>query len=313
MNRIRITFSSIMFLTLFMAFGAVAQAQLNRTFVSAQVGNDANSCVPTAPCRFLPRALSVTNPGGEIIILDSGGYGATLTINKSVTINAPAGVYAGMSVTAGSGVIINAAPSDVIIIRGLTLNGSGGTTGINFVAGGVVHVENCVVNGFTANGISIGTAGQLFLKDNIVRNNAGNGLQVQSTADVVRVSIDRTRFEKNNGRGLLALNNVRVTIRDSVAAGNGAGIEAEGNSASPEINIDNCAIVSNTTGISSKNTGGALSIPIIRVANTTVTNNNIGLEASGNPVGALLSRGNNTVEGNAPGGDGAFTGIINAK
>ena len=72
-----------------LAFSVSAQAAASRTFVST-IGNDANTsanCSPAAPCRTFGAALSVTNPGGEVVVLTSGGYGPA-TISQPVVITA---------------------------------------------------------------------------------------------------------------------------------------------------------------------------------------------------------------------------------
>ena len=78
------------------------------------------------PCRDFATALAATNPNGEIIVLDSGGYGA-VTIGQSVSIIAPPGVYAGISVFGGGdGVTIAAGPADKVTFRGLDDQRAGG-------------------------------------------------------------------------------------------------------------------------------------------------------------------------------------------
>src|SRR5215469_6005800 len=126
-----------------------ASAQVQRTFVSA-LGSDSNPCSRTSPCRTFAQAIAATNPGGEVVVLDSAGFGP-VTITKPVSITAPPGVYAGISVFSGDGIDINAGPTDTVILHGLTINNQGGTgSGIVFTAGGALHVENCVVNGFSS-------------------------------------------------------------------------------------------------------------------------------------------------------------------
>src|SRR5688572_13830433 len=122
-----------------------------RTFVSAEVGLDANSCLPTAPCRTFPRALSQTAAAGEIIVLDSGGYGASLSIAQPVAIETPDGVYAGMSVLSGNGITINTAGA--VRLRGLTLNSVAGDKGIHVLAASSVSLDNISVNGFSEEGL----------------------------------------------------------------------------------------------------------------------------------------------------------------
>ncbi len=62
-----------------------AHAQATRTWVSG-VGDDANPCSRTAPCKTFAGAISKTANGGEIDCLDPGGFGA-VTITKSMTID----------------------------------------------------------------------------------------------------------------------------------------------------------------------------------------------------------------------------------
>src|SRR5215469_2475697 len=122
-------------------------ALANRTFVSGN-GSDANPCSLAAPCRSFTGALGQTNPGGEIAVLDTAGYGA-VTINKAVSIVNEEGVEAGITVTTGDGITISAAASDVVNLRGLTLVGAGGTNGITFNTGSALNIQNCVIRGFT--------------------------------------------------------------------------------------------------------------------------------------------------------------------
>src|SRR3989440_10882628 len=67
-----------------LAIPASASAQATRTWVSG-VGDDANPCSRTAPCKTFPGAISKTAAGGEINCLDPGGFGA-VTITKSIAI-----------------------------------------------------------------------------------------------------------------------------------------------------------------------------------------------------------------------------------
>lgn len=92
-----------------------------RTFVSSH-GLDTNDSRLATPCRSIGAALAQTDPGGEIIVLDSAGYGA-IAINKSVSVVAPEGIYAGITVTAGIGIDVSAG---TVALRGLTIRGPGG-------------------------------------------------------------------------------------------------------------------------------------------------------------------------------------------
>src|SRR5436853_6882689 len=99
-----------------------AQAQATRTWVSG-VGDDANPCSRTAPCKTFAGAISKTAAGGEINCLDPGGFGG-VTITKAITI-ACEGVTAGVVVPGTNGIIVNAGATDQVTLRGIALNGSG--------------------------------------------------------------------------------------------------------------------------------------------------------------------------------------------
>src|SRR5690348_16876914 len=105
-----------------------AFAQASRTWVSG-VGDDANPCSRTAPCKTFAGAISKTVAGGEIDVLDPGGFG-TLTITKSITIDGH-NVTAGVLVTGVNGFVVAAGANDVVNLRGLDINGVGsGLSGI---------------------------------------------------------------------------------------------------------------------------------------------------------------------------------------
>src|SRR5215210_78546 len=86
MSKFRFTLKTLAIATFVFAFAALAQAQATRTWVSG-VGDDANPCSRTAPCKTYAGAISKTAAGGEISTLDPGGFGAPTTITKSITID----------------------------------------------------------------------------------------------------------------------------------------------------------------------------------------------------------------------------------
>ena len=123
------------------AHGVSAQ----RTFVASN-GVDINPCTIAQPCRSFGAAIGKTLAGGEVIVLDSAGYGV-VTITKSISIIAPAGIYAGVSVPSGqTGVTVNGA-GIVVVLRGLTINGTGGSVGVHFThSGSRLRIENWAVD-----------------------------------------------------------------------------------------------------------------------------------------------------------------------
>src|SRR6185369_2092117 len=146
-------------------YAGVAQAQATRTWVSG-VGDDANPCSRTAPCKTFAGAISKTANGGEIDALDPGGYGA-VTITKSITIDACC--MASILATGTNAVNVNG-PGIVVNIRHISFQQ--GLSGVNFVQGLSVTLEDCVINGFTTAGINIPSSTQtneLVLRNVIIR------------------------------------------------------------------------------------------------------------------------------------------------
>src|SRR2546425_2723722 len=91
---------------LVVGFSTVAQAQASRTWVSG-VGDDANPCSRTAPCKTFAGAISKTAAAGEINVLDPGGFGA-VTITKAITIDGSGGPIAGVLVSGTNGIVVSA-------------------------------------------------------------------------------------------------------------------------------------------------------------------------------------------------------------
>lgn len=280
-----------------------AHAQATRTWVSG-VGDDANPCSRTAPCKTFAGAISKTAAGGEIDVLDPGGYGA-VTITKSISIEAE-GALAGVLVSGTNAIIVNAAASDVVVIRGLLIEGiSVGLSGIKFLAGGALHVENCTINKFGQYGIEFTPSGpsQLFVKDSIIRGNGigsvGGGILVKPAGGSAVASVDNVRLEKNVF-GLRVEDSGQATVHDSVAASNGyAGFTARSTTAQAILNLDSIVTVANgTVGLRSD---GAYSNVVL--SNVRVTGNPNGLLTTAG--GQIASFGNNTISGNTT--DGAPT------
>src|ERR1700738_102345 len=104
---------------------APASAQATRTWVSG-VGDDANPCSRTAPCKTWAGAISKTAPGGEIDALDPGGFGG-VTITKAITIDGGGGQVASVLVSGTNGIVIAAGANDTVTLRNLRINGVVGT------------------------------------------------------------------------------------------------------------------------------------------------------------------------------------------
>jgi parallel beta helix pectate lyase-like protein len=284
---------------------SLAEAQATRTWVSG-VGDDANPCSRTAPCKTFAGAISKTAAGGEINALDPGGFG-TVTITKSISIVSE-GSLAGILAAGVNGVIVNAAATDVVVLRGLDINGAGtGLNGVRFLAGGSLFVENCTIYGFTGKGIDAqpSTAGQLFVTDTIIRDNRGpNGGGIVLTPTLtgsLAATLERVRLERNRF-GLRVDDRGRVTIRDSVASGNNTnGFLVSSAGGLALLTLENSLASDNVNnGISAQGANAT-----VRMSNVVVTGNGTGLSSGG---AAIVSFGNNRVLGN--GIDGAPTQTI---
>lgn len=317
MNKYRLVFSSLALFTFFLLSTFAAQAQPQRTFVSTS-GSDSNPCSRSLPCRNFTAGVTAVAAGGEVVALDSGGYGP-VTITKAVTLTAPTGVYVAITAQTGSAVVVSAEASDVVVLRGLTLTGLGGSNGIDVTSVGVLHVESCVISGFANAGLNVyDYPAQVYMKDTIARNNNNHGVFLRNrsnTSDFVRASIDRCRFEKNGFAGVVASTRAKAVVRDSVASGNGTTLEGHGMIASSpfgdgpgssgiELSIENSVMSYNATyGVSADCFGGAAG-SVVRLSHSTVTNNGTGIRHCN---GTFLSRGNNTVSGNGTNTSGTIT------
>jgi hypothetical protein len=302
MKRSRVSFALLAFAI------APLSVQAQRTYVSAQHGSDSNPCSVTSPCRTFGQAITTVTAGGEIVVLDSGGYGP-LTISKAITIVSPAGVYAGISVVSGSGISITAGSSDAVTLRNLTINGVGGIHGILASSVGALHVENCEISNFVSGSFGIGlnfnTAGKLFVSDTVFRDN-DRGLQATGASSLVlaQVSARNCRFENNSSGGFITFDFVSASVNDSTLTDNGAAvIEAASTSSAENVTFEHCLIANNITGVLDANSGGGTT----RLSNCDVTGNGTGLWQAIPHV--IETYGNNRTRGNTNANVGTITTV----
>jgi hypothetical protein len=292
-------------LGLFVLTSSLAFAQASRTWVSG-VGDDANPCSRTAPCKTFAGAISKTAAGGEIDALDPAGYGA-VTITKAITIDGGGGQVASVLVAGTNGIVVQAGPSDVVILRNLRINGisgsgNGGINGIRFLAGKSLSVENCDIFGFTNNGIDIamGASAQVVVKNTTVTNVNAVGLRAQSTAGTVQVSIDESHFGLS-GFGVWADNNSKVAVSKSVAYGNSAiGFIAQATTGglTGTMDVYQCSSSNNGVGLQA---GGGAGTSVVNYSFSSLYGNTTGIVNGGN--GTTHSYVNNfNLDGGAPNG-----------
>ena len=294
---------------------APVQAQATRTWVSG-VGDDVNPCSRTAPCKTFAGAISKTAAGGEINCLDPGGFGA-VTITKSLTISCP--YTEGGALAGGNGIVVNALPTDVVVIRGLDIFGVNPPThGIRFIAGAALHVQDCTIKRFNAvnsNGISFapGGASELYVSNTFISENGngttGAGIQIQPTgAGSAKVVLNRVLVNNNivgiRADGLAGTGGINVSIANSETSGNAFhGIVALSAGPTVQVMVDGTTSSHNADqGIRAANNANA----IIRLSNSNVTGNGIGTLAS--VGGQVLSYGNNRIDGNTD--DGSIPPVI---
>jgi hypothetical protein len=232
---------------------APAHAQATRTWVSG-VGDDANPCSRTAPCKTFPGAISKTAAGGEINCLDSAGFGG-VTITKSMALVCD-GVVGGILASGTFGITINGAGAEVIV-RGLAINGGPptipGTNGIRFLQGNSLLVQDTQIYGFNAAN--------------------GNGILVNPTAGTLKVTILNSTITHNgtaaNGNGISIAPTgsaaVRAVLQNVTVSNNFVGVSANG---LVNVQIDASSISSNlSTGIESVGGGG------VRVGRSMIVSN----------------------------------------
>jgi hypothetical protein len=242
-----------------LAFGvlaaAPAHAQATRTWVSG-VGDDVNPCSRTAPCKTFAGAISKTAAGGIINCIDPGGFG-TLTITKSIEIDCLT-VKAGMLASGTNGININALSTDIVVLRGLSIEGNGttlGLIGVNILSAATVHIEKCTIRNFrggTANGVRVAnTSGaiEVNISDSFITDNGGGVVGVP-TGGFALITLTNSQVN-NNTNGVANGANSRMRINNSVFAGNTTGVEAD---AGAVVTLANSDIQFNATGISGATT-----------------------------------------------------------
>lgn len=273
----------------------------SHTWVSG-VGDDANPGTRWAPCKTFAGAISKTDAGGIITVLDPGGFGA-VTITKAITIEGD-DQQGSILVSGTSGVIVNianAGVNDIVTIRNLNFEGikaSGGSPGINGISilkAGAVHIEHCQINGFLTAGINISTsnAGAQVFVDNTTIHNVPTCIGIQSTASAT-LNVSRSHLS-DCGIGVSASSISKALISDTTCTGaSTTGYFCAATTAT--MTLVRCTSSLNGTGV-------MVSGPMIMTECEIFNNTGAGLKVQ--TGGKITSFGTNTVRGNNP--DGAAT------
>jgi len=290
---------------------APANAQNLRSFVSAH-GLDTNSCVLASPCRTLAHALTQTNSGGEIDVLDAAGYGA-LTIDRAISIvNDGVGTAGVIVPSGGTGIIVNAGVNDTVSLRGLSIEGGGvGSNGIAFNTGKSLTVENCVIRHVTNNGLAFfpNATSHLAVSNSVVADNVSDGIVVAPTGSGTVTAVIN-RVEANNNiigiyaEGLDSTGTVNVTVSESVVAKSstaGFYVHSTVGKAPTTLTVFHSVTANNGYGFEVTGQGATL-----RAAQSMVTGNAGGWLATAS--GVIQSYGDNYIDGNGP-NTGSLTSI----
>jgi hypothetical protein len=307
MKKLALSMAALAAALLALLFTSPAHAQATRTFVSG-VGNDADPCSRTAPCRTFAGAIVKTFINGEINCLDPGGYG-TVNITKSVTIDCSHTL--GSDLASGTtGIIVNIPvsvndPTRSVRLRGITINGTGasgavgtrtGIDGIRILQATSVFVEDTVIAEFSQQGIEVAATAAVNLRlDNVTIRNANLAcITLATTAGQVVAMLNNVRAF-GCPVGLNAANRTRVGIKGSVFSHVSNGIQTTG--VDNIVNADDIMVTFATSSGAIANAGST-----IRLSNSVITQNVTGINANG---GSMISGSGNAISGNTV--NGAFT------
>jgi len=295
--------SSLLVLFIALAFGSLANAQATRTWVSG-VGDDANPCSRTAPCKTFPGAIAKTASAGEIDCLDPGGFG-TVTITKPITIDCN-GVIGSALVSGTNGIVISTlGATDAVTLRNISLEGLGtGLSGINILAASNVHLENITIHNFTQFGVTVNASASVNLT---MRNvtitgdgpggtsaTTGGGISLTTSSGIVAADLNNVRIW-NTHPALQGKANSQWVVHDSDLSFNGVAVKAFDTGIT--MSLINCQLNNNGTAVQS------IAGSSILVMGSTLSENTTAFFPNG---GLLLSDGQNNV--NANGANGTVSG-----
>lgn len=293
-------------------FGALlgappASALVSRAFVSGS-GVDSASCgAATAPCRTLQYVHDgIINPGGEIVIAGAGEYGP-LKIAKALTVvNQGAGVASLTQPAPNANAIwINAAASDVIVLKGLEIEGAwAAVTGVYLQSAGSLQMIDCVIRRFKSNGVYATPPnwGKILMSHVSVSDIGGNGVTILPAGGFagsfqnIRLTNLQNGFELS-GKNAAAGSPIYGVVTDSVATGTSNGFlstSAPG-APTPTLNLVGVRVNGNGIGVIS-NRGN------VRLSNSTVAGNGTGVSISAsavysNKTNSIVDNGANVVGG----------------
>jgi hypothetical protein len=318
----------------FLALAAIsvpAHAQLFRTYLSS-TGSDSNPCTRPSPCRLLPAALAATADNGEVWMLDSANYNtAEVWITRSVTVLAIPGVIGSLVATGhttgttGNAIVVNG-DQITVTLRNLVITSLGTSyDGIEFGFGKQLTIEDCEISNVGNDGLSVfAPNGKVAVKNTTIRNVGNNAFYAEG---IIEVALDQvTAVGATNGAGTYVLTPAKMSVTDSVLTGNYYGSVAYAQGGTTRLTIQRSVITDNFYGIYGNTIGSGDVVTITASDNfishststgivaqagassslTIVADNNVIMEGgagfylfgAGTPL--IYTRGNNTLQFNAP-------------
>jgi parallel beta helix pectate lyase-like protein len=287
---------------------SAAYAQASRTWVSG-VGDDANPCSRTAPCKTFAGAISKTAAGGEIDTLDPGGFGA-VTITKSITIDGVGGGESSVLVAGTNGIVISALSTDIVTLRNIQVNGiNSGINGVRVLTAGRVNLDNVAIFGFTSRGLDIepSTNSLVEVRNCNFWNNTGGGIGVfpSGGTPTIKVVINHSAITQSGvtlgaAFGIAAssgVGTVRIVATDSnISENSAANVNADGGAVS--IFLQNCSLSGGQQeGVRASNSGSLF------IAGCTIVGN--GGNAVGTSAGTVFTYGDNYMASNGTNNTGS--------
>ncbi len=285
-----------------------AFAQATKIFV-ASTGNDASDGSRGSPKRTFQAAHDAVAAGGQIVVLDTSGYGP-LNITKSLAVTVPPGVNGFVTVTGNSnGITVNAAGNDKVSLRGLIVEGGGTGVGIGVLinSAGTVRVEDCTMRNFESGIEGLYSANSALVVRNCrVSDTSSQGIVVFANAPNLTINASVSDCALDRAGNAIAVSNqnqpgsiIKLTANHCTITNCLAGLDVNNNGSI--LIADTCTVRSTTFALFAA--GGQ-----IVASNCTIAGNTNGIS---NSNGTIITRGNNTFTNNTT--DGSFSSSLAAK
>ncbi|HKP89359.1 MAG TPA: hypothetical protein VJT75_05235 [Thermoleophilaceae bacterium] len=283
-----------------LALPSSASAQATRTWVSG-VGDDANPCSRTAPCKTFAGAISKTANGGEINCLDPGGFGG-VTITKSLTIKCHY-TEGGVLVAGTNAIVVNAAATDKVTLKGLDINGVGvgartSLTGIKVLSAKQVNIIDNEIYRFQAGVAQVPTSATttVMLKGNHIHDNGIGFINAPGNNAITFTSavLSYNDFQDNDC-GIV--NGAFGTNASTPVASNACGTNsvATGINRTTQTHAYHNSVNLNNTGVMSRGASSAVELGFNEITNNFV----LGLDTVDSGILRTTTPPSNVISGNA--------------